>query len=69
MANPDCYEMGCIYTGVATDSAIQVIDPASDEVLWIPFSQILEMHGREERKRTEGTIKMTYWIAQKKGLA
>ena len=57
-------EVACFF-GYETDAAVQITDPASGEVMWIPFSQVESMH-----KATDGsgTIVMTRWIAGKKGL-
>ena len=49
-----------------TDNAVLVIDPASDEEVWIPNSQIEEIHGIKGNS-THFTIVMSSWIAQKKG--
>lgn len=35
-------EFAVIFTGVETENAYKIIDPASDEELWIPFSQTIE---------------------------
>jgi len=62
------YTMACIFMPYETGLAVQLIDPASGEQLWIPYSQVHEMHGRKIGERTEGTIVMTEWIAKQKGL-
>lgn len=62
------FEMACIFTGVSTDAAVQIIDPSTAEQLWIPLSQVSEMHGRKGGQRTEGSIVMSDWIARTKGL-
>ena len=62
------YEIACIFSGRETDKAVLIIDPASGEELWIPLSQVIEMHGREDGKKSTGRIVMTEWIAKKKGL-
>ena len=59
-------EVAVIFTGVETENAYQIVDPASDEVLWIPFSQTEERHGA--LKGGEGTIIISEWIAEKTGL-
>lgn len=68
------YELSCVRLH-ETDSAVLILDPASGEELWIPLSQVSEMHFRNEkdpadpqRSRAVGTIVMTEWIAKKKGL-
>lgn len=60
------YEMACVFKG-ETDSAVKILDPASGEELWIPLSQIDEMH-RGNTGLGPGTIVMSDWIARKKGL-
>jgi len=62
------YELACHFTGAETDKAILICDPTSGEELWIPLSQVLEMHGREDGRKSTGRIVMTEWIAKKKGL-
>ena len=59
------FEMACIFK-VETDKAVLIYDPASEEEVWIPLSQVCEMH---KNKKGEGTIVMTEWIAKQKGLA
>ena len=61
------YEMACIFKA-ATDSAVMIYDPATDEDMWIPLSQVDEMHGRKKDGTGEGTIVMSDWIARQKGL-
>jgi hypothetical protein len=64
------YELAC-YFKHETDNACLIIDPASGEEIWIPFSQVEERHGKQDthgRFSGEGTIKMTDWIAKQKGL-
>lgn len=61
------FEMACIFKA-STDNAVLIIDPASEEELWIPLSQVDEMHGRKKDGTGEGTIIMSDWIARKKGL-
>ncbi len=48
-----------------TDNAVLIYDPATDEDIWIPLSQVEEMHFD---KNGNGTIVMSEWIARKKGL-
>lgn len=48
-----------------TDNAILVYDYASEENIWIPLSQVHEIH-REDKETV--TIVMTAWIARQKGL-
>lgn len=64
------YELACRFLH-ETDNACCILDPASGEEIWIPFSQVEERHGQQDshgRFTGEGTIKMTDWIARKKGL-
>lgn len=58
--------MSCVFKR-ETDAAVKILDPASGEELWIPLSQVEEMH-RGNTGLGPGTIKMTDWIAEKKGL-
>ena len=58
------FELACIFLH-ETDNAIQIEDPATGEILWIPFSQVEEVHRGPTK---EGTIVMSRWIAEKKGL-
>lgn len=50
-----------------TDNAILIVDTATGEELWIPLSQIEEIH-REGKVKGADRVVMTDWIAQKKGL-
>lgn len=64
-------ELAVIFKGVETDAAFLIIDPASGEEMWIPFSQT---SGRAAKKNAagklegEGTMTITEWMARKKGL-
>lgn len=49
-----------------TDAAILIYDHASEEEVWIPLSQVEEIH--RNRKTGEGTIVISDWIARKTGL-
>lgn len=60
-------ELAVIFTGVETGAAYKIVDPATDEEHWIPFSQTLERHGKVSTAG-EGTIVITEWIARQKGL-
>ncbi len=60
----EIYEMACHFV-TESDKAVLIIDPASGEELWIPLSQIEEMH---RDKNGDGRIVMTRWIAKQKGL-
>jgi hypothetical protein len=68
MARGELYEMACVFTGRETDLAVQIEDPATETTHWIPLSQVEQMHGRVDGKRSEGTIIMALWIAREKGL-
>lgn len=64
------FELACLFRA-ETDSACLIVDPASGEEIWIPLSQVEERHGQRDasgRFYGEGTIKMSDWIARKKGL-
>lgn len=62
------FELACTFVH-ETDAAVCIIDPASGEQLWIPLSQVEEMHGKKADGTGEGSIVMSDWIAKKKGLA
>lgn len=63
------YELSCTKLR-ETDNAVLVLDPATGENLWIPLSQVCEMHWQKDPQgdRATGTVVMTEWIAKKKGL-
>jgi hypothetical protein len=64
------YELSCIFVH-ETDKACLIIDPASEENIWIPLDQVEERHGRKNaygKFEGEGTIIMSDWIAKRKGL-
>ena len=48
-----------------TGAAVLIVDHATGEEVWIPLSQVHEMHFNQ---KGEGTIVITAWIAKKKGL-
>lgn len=58
-------ELAVIFMSGETDLAYQITDPASGEVMWLPFSQTVERH---RDKTNHGTIVIYEWIARKKGL-
>lgn len=58
------FEFACERLG-ETDSAVKILDHSTGEEMWIPLSQVDEMHFD---KNDHGTIIMTRWIARKKGL-
>lgn len=58
------YEMACEFER-ETDSAILIHDPATEEDIWIPLSQVESIHRHPDGS---GTIIMSDWIARKKGL-
>jgi hypothetical protein len=60
--NEPVYECACTFIR-ETDAAV-LID-THEEQLWIPLSQVKEMH---KGKNGEGTIVMTAWIAKQKHL-
>ena len=65
------FEMACTFLN-ETDAACLINDPASEENVWIPLSQVEERHGHRDssgRFVGEGTSVMSDWIAKQKGLA
>lgn len=60
----ETYQMACTFKA-ETDRAVLIVDHASGEELWIPLSQVEEMHRTPTQ---EGSITMTAWIAKRKGL-
>lgn len=61
------YEIACTFVA-ESDAAVCIIEHVAMEKLWIPLSQVEEIHGRRPDGTGEGTIVMTDWIARKKGL-
>lgn len=61
------YEIACTFLA-ETDNAVLIHDPASDEEIWIPLSQVEEMHHPKGDFPKDGTIVMSEWIARQKGL-
>ena len=61
------HEMSCEFKK-ETDLAVLIHDPASGEDIWIPLSQVESMHGRQRDGTGHGTIVMSDWIAEQKGL-
>lgn len=61
------FEMACEFVA-ETDSAVLIRDPASDEEIWIPLSQVDKIV-RDSKGAKTGTITMSDWIASKKGLS
>ena len=51
-----------------TAAAICIYDHVSEEEVWIPLSQVDEIHGRRTDGGGEGTIVISDWIARQKGL-
>ena len=64
MSESDTFEMACEFLR-ESDAAVLILDHANGEDLWIPLSQINEMHRNPDHT---GKIVMTRWIARKKGL-
>lgn len=58
------YELACRFLR-ETANAVLVHDYASAEDLWFPLSQVEQMH---RDRNGHGTIVVTDWIAQQKGL-
>jgi len=48
-----------------TDNAVLIHEDATSDDIWIPLSQVEEMHFD---KNQYGTLVVTEWIAQQKGL-
>lgn len=59
------FELACEFIR-ETDAAILIKDPATEEEVWLPLSQVDEIHRDKDRKH--GSIVMSDWIAQQKGL-
>lgn len=57
-------EISCIIQAETTN-AILIHDFASEEDVWIPLSQVDEIHRGKNR---EATIVISDWIARQKGL-
>ena len=60
----ELYELACIRK-TETMKAALFVDLVTGEELWVPLSQIEEMHFNAAG---EGTVIMTAWIAKQKGL-
>lgn len=65
----EVYELACSFKA-ETEKAVLIVDHASGEEMWIPLSQVKEMHKQpsKDANGTLGTIVITAWIAKKKGL-
>ena len=63
------FEFSCLKKR-ETDAAVLIVDIDSGEEIWIPLSQVSELHFRNDSAGglPVGTIVMTEWIAKKKGL-
>ena len=61
------FELACVFLA-ETDAAVKICDVVTDEVFWIPLSQVDEMHGKQRDGTGEGSIVMSDWIARQKGL-
>ena len=60
------FEFSCEFVH-ETDSAILIKDPTDDSEYWIPLSQVDEIH--RDPKTQFGSIVMSDWIADQKGLS
>lgn len=60
----ETYELAC-KRKFEGPNAVLILDHATGEELWIPLSQVEEMHFNPQG---EGTIVISAWIAKKKGL-
>jgi hypothetical protein len=49
-----------------SEEAVQVVVEETGELIWVPLSQIEEMHFHA--RTGEGKMTVTDWIARKKGL-
>jgi hypothetical protein len=58
------YEFACVFKHETYD-AVLVYDPATEEEIWFPLSQVEELH---HDKSGNGTIVVSDWIAKQKGL-
>lgn len=58
------FELACIRK-TETYKAVLIVDEESGEELWIPLSQVHEMHFND---KGEGKIVISEWIAKQKGL-
>lgn len=65
MARDSTFALACSFVR-ETDNAICINDPASGEDIWIPLSQVEEIHRDADGKT--GRVVMSEWIARKKGL-
>jgi hypothetical protein len=64
MKADETFELAC-RRDAETASAVLIWDYAEDKAHWIPLSQVESMHFD---KTNNGSIVITKWIAQKKGL-
>lgn len=62
--NDKTFELACLRKA-ETYKAVLIVDFASGEEIWIPISQVSEMHFNS---KGEGTIVISEWIARQKGL-
>jgi len=58
-------DIGCVKQH-ETDNAVQVLIEDTGELVWFPLSQVVSMHFDGKGK---GSIVVTRWIAEQKGLA
>lgn len=58
----------CIISPFSTEKALKIRPLEHDEWIWVPLSQITEIHGRRPSEEAQGLVVMTDWIARKKGL-
>ena len=64
MRDEPTFDLACVRK-TETEKAVLIVDLASGEEIWIPLSQVHEMHFNAAG---EGTIVMSQWIAKQKGL-
>lgn len=64
----ELFTLACVFLH-QTDEAVYILDSVTGEKLWIPLSQVEDMHKTHmDVDKEAGTIVMTAWIAKKKGL-
>ena len=64
----ELFQLDCLFLA-ESEKAVLIVDPKTGERIWIPLSQIDEMHKRPPVEgKIKGRIVMTAWIAMQKGL-
>lgn len=62
--SPEVFQISC-HIRHETDDAILLYDDASEQAVWIPLSQVDEIH---RQKDNVAVVVMRRWIAAEKGL-